>query len=404
MAQYASTTINSAAPTVDLFTWASSQFADNGWTLVESLTPIYGGSGTMTGAATTSATATVLTRSGGSGWTTSQLIGYTILFTSGTGAGTSAVITANTSVTLTVAAWPVQPDNTSVFDIVSLADIYLSPAASNSINHDFYVAVVRAGSGIGGSPHGVSFRIFEEWDASTKKMRKFAPSGSGTAFTPDTDHSITDAVGLTVAGSAMSALLAQSSVATTYVSDVTVDRAMFGCSTWATAFPVYVGVFDSLLPASMDPVPLCHYRFGGSANEASSVSYGACTREPGATVAGSGNYNVQGFTLSSTRSVSVLASAYAVSDYGTGNYASSIALGGNLYRGHTAARIMIFSSRAAPASGGSLRGVLQGALTTHIGAAIGDTLTVTTDAGGTQTYVMVQLWASTMMTVWIRTS
>ena len=52
------------------------------------------------------------------------------------------------------------------------ANIYKSPAASNSINLDYYISFLRASN----TATSVAVSIFEEWDPVNKFAKKFAPS------------------------------------------------------------------------------------------------------------------------------------------------------------------------------------------------------------------------------------
>lgn len=64
----------------------------------------------------TSGTSTTLTQTGKT-WSASQWVNSQVRITSGTGAGQIRTITANTADTLTVAAWTINPDNTSNYTI-----------------------------------------------------------------------------------------------------------------------------------------------------------------------------------------------------------------------------------------------------------------------------------------------
>lgn len=79
----------------------------------------------------TSATGTTIVNSGKS-WTTDQWINYQVRIVSGTGRGQIRTITDSDATSLTVAAWSVNPDSTSVYAIESNDDfIYL--AGNNAV-------------------------------------------------------------------------------------------------------------------------------------------------------------------------------------------------------------------------------------------------------------------------------
>lgn len=79
----------------------------------------------------TSATATTLVNSGKT-WTASQWINYQIRIVSGTGAGQIRTITANDATSVTVAAWTVTPDATSVYNIEGNDD-YIYYMGNNAV-------------------------------------------------------------------------------------------------------------------------------------------------------------------------------------------------------------------------------------------------------------------------------
>jgi hypothetical protein len=65
-------------------------------------------------------------------WGTNQWQGYTIALTGGTGGGGSRTVVSNTATVLTVAAWDVNPDNTTTYSIyrgASVAAVNISPGA-----------------------------------------------------------------------------------------------------------------------------------------------------------------------------------------------------------------------------------------------------------------------------------
>jgi hypothetical protein len=79
----------------------------------------------------TSATATTLVNTGKT-WTASQWVNSQVRIVSGTGAGQLRDITANTTDTLTVAAWTITPDATSVYQI-SGNDNFLYYMGNNAV-------------------------------------------------------------------------------------------------------------------------------------------------------------------------------------------------------------------------------------------------------------------------------
>lgn len=397
MVQFNSTTINSATPGKAVMDWLDPILTTQGWTFVETTRPPLGTSaiqGSTTGAVS-SATATALTRSGGVSWSGSALIGYHVQITGGTGASsTPVVITANSTSVLTVAAWPNDtPDNTSTYAIVGTSNIYKSPAANNSIGHDFYLALHRI-SDVSGSAYPL---IFEEWDSGTKKARKYAPYfGTGITVNP-ADNTVTDATGLypslsTVQGGSImpnaSILIPLNTPRTLYV-DITVNRIVWGqVGTGAPADSGYVGVFQSLLPAALDPVPLVSWRPDKGTNN---LGGSATTREPTAPAASATNFQIANAGTSAT------AREYAFIP--TNSPAVGL-VSPDLYQGYVAARITIGSGR-----GNTIpRGVLDGPVTAFSGGSQGDTLTVTMPDASVRHYVLTTVTSTTTVHFFVRTS
>lgn len=394
MAQFNSitTSVSDFAPGYAVGTWLENAMVDQGWQFVETWRT--GLATTITGTyqgSVASSTSTVMTRSGGVNWSSSGLKGYELRITGGTGSGQTRVISANSTATITVmTAFDVTPDSTSTFEIHSgnYYDIYKSPATANNLI-DFYVCVRRY-------YNGVLLCLFEEWDSVNKKAKKYAPAdGTGITVNP-VDNTVTDAAGtLLSSGLLLSKTLTVTSLAAhTYISDVTADRVIVGSTTNSIVFPLYAGIFDSLLPESMDPVPLVVWNFVGGGT--ASAGLGATTREPTTPAPNAFNFQIQQFSApngSSTR----LDYSGAVASPGMATTAT------DMYRGSRAiARIQFESSRASSTVAG-IRGVLRGVVGSAYGSAFGDTLTVTMSDATVRTYTLV-LFPSTYVGVWIRTS
>lgn len=400
MAQFNSITTSASdfAPGYTVGAWLENAMVAQGWEFVETwqsglATGITG----STSGSVASSTSTIMTRSGGSNWSASSLKGYELRIVGGTGSGQVRIISGNTTTTITVlTAFDVTPDNTSTFEIYSGAyhDVYRSPAAANSLI-DFYVCVRRY--------YGfVHLALFEEWDSVNKTAKKYAPSsGAGLTVNP-ADNTVTDATGVLLNSATLRYLFVSvpSLAATTFVADVTPDRIILGSSTKSDAGVVYAGIFDSLLPAAIDPVPLVLWNFMGSNSSSPLTGPGSCTREPGTPAVGTYNFCVQVFNQSSGTPGSVSRLDYS----GAANSASLSQSFSDVYRGSRAvAKIQFESSRAGSAMAG-VRGVTRGVLASAYGSAFGDTLTVTMADNSTRTYVLAQMAFPAIVGVWIRTS
>ena len=126
--------------------------------------------------------------------------------------------------------------------------IMKSPAASNSFGADFYVAISFTTTGTG----TLSYRLFEVWDSTNKKMIRYAPSSS-TAATPGTTagaylYAVNDTVGVTLnTVSNLTASAFTTSQPFAYYLSTTADRIIFGGRNGSTDSGAYIGLFDSFL-------------------------------------------------------------------------------------------------------------------------------------------------------------
>ena len=394
---FANTAINSAVPGSVLGRWLIDKLLEAGWTLVEQVDRAGNTTGTMTGCATSSATSTTITRSGGVSWTTGTgLASYHMKITSGAGAGSTLIpIVANTTNVITVQSWPNgQPDNSSVFDLVYPQVVLKSSGALNSVGRDFYVLIRYS------SFSSVAFyaHLFEEYSSDTHRARKYAPSDSTSIVVDPTDNTVTDATGIDVSSSTTGMFTAyvntRTNLATRYYLDADINGFLIGTPDM-TCVPLEVGVFQSVLPASIDPVVLgvVLYVMGNSADYA----IGACTREPGTPASGAANFHIQGNNGGGTSSRGY---AYALSEMNVPGLSSMP----NIYRGVvTAARILFVTSRHTTANSWSWRCVGRG-VTALNGAVLGDTLTATVPGSASRTYILCQVSSSSTHHTFIRTS
>ena len=382
---YATTTINSATPAADLATWLNTQLTANGWEFVETVkdavpTITAGHCGYMyhlqsttplSGTAT-SATSTTLTRTGSTWYTGGVgLGGYTVTITGGTGSGQSRTITSNTSTVLTVPTWDVTPDATSTFVITASVDIYKSPAASNSLNTDFYVSITTGGV--------TEFHvgIFEEWNTSTKVKTKYAP-GTGVGKTIHSAGYVDDAGvnAVTHPGSRVTTVASQANVIHLTVD---ADRIILGNVASEYGF-FYAGIFDSFLTPTADPMPLVVMNYNTSY---SAGNNGVYTREPGAPSATQNNF--QGVWGGNPTGLTTYRHSYGpVPNSNDINFLNS----SDVYRPAATARVWIATCRGS-SSGYSARGIVRDVVTSRSGGLKGDTLSVTDSNGVARTYVMV---------------
>jgi hypothetical protein len=161
-------------------------------------------------------------------------------------------------------------------------DVYKSPSGSNSITADWYLAIGHLTSGA----TTLHVRMFEIYDSSTHKARKYAPAATST---PDTDGSVNDGTGVLLDSATLfqaangGGATAVSSI--TYYFNITIDRVVFATS---AQLIYYYGTLDRLLSSTDDPMPLAMFSLCGSSTS-QLTDRGAVTRE--VKNAGANTYN-----------------------------------------------------------------------------------------------------------------
>lgn len=262
-------------------------------------------------------------------------------------------------------------------------DVYKSPAGSNAITADWYLAIGRLTAG----SNTLNIRLFEQWDAVNKKAIKYAPSATST---PASDGSVNDGTGLLLNSSSLFQNSAGGGATTvtsrSYYFNITIDRVWFATSAPAV---YYYGSYDRLLSSTDDPMPLAMLAIGIDGTNKTSTQ-GAATRELKAAGANTYNFFVQtgyGDTAADAWAVENVVSytaAYNVFMPGTHQGADSIYFSG----AYPVGRPIIHPSRGNQYTN---RGVCKPGLYVAGGVAgvAGDTMTVTKADGTTQACVWV---------------
>ena len=145
------------------------------WGTDAQLVSTIGSAGAFATGTATAATSTTLTNSG-KNWGANMWANYQVRITAGTGIGQIRVIASNTATALTVAAWTVQPDATSVYSIEGNDDTFYLLGNNGTATYRFTVSAntwatitpgaVRAGSAAGGCS-GNWIDSVEGWDNET---------------------------------------------------------------------------------------------------------------------------------------------------------------------------------------------------------------------------------------------
>lgn len=247
------------------------------------------------------------------------------------------------------------------------ANIYKSPAASNSFGSDWYLSVYRTGD----TAASVSFAVGEVWDTGTEKFRNYAPA-SNTAPVAVT-FAVNDATGQPPYSVTMRQIpVTLSASGFQYWISANPNRLVLVTRVASTAYAVYAGLYDDLLTTTLSPFPLMVSNL--TLNNVTGTGTGSASREPNTTANNSGNFGIN-----------VYYPVGLTSNIAAGIYAATFVPG----------RPLIYSSRitASIQQGSSAigaRGLLKDMMYQFItGAVEGDTLAVTDAAAVTKTYTNV---------------
>jgi hypothetical protein len=249
------------------------------------------------------------------------------------------------------------------------AEIYLSPSASNGVG-DWYLLVHRATD----ASTSVRFCPFEIWNAGAKTMQGYAPDTFGV---PDANfrYNATSAISTNLWHQYNWVGLGASGFS--FWTSINAQRIVVATRVSTTDYCCYTGLYDDLLPASLQMMPLVggllNYNNpnGGSRH----TTLAACTREPGQTVTNNGNFGAafgQNYTY-----LNGAADPYLGNKYPT-------------------ARVHLQTSRSDKSLG--VRGLLKDIIATYAGSAAinGDNLIVTMQDGSTKDYFRVKHSSSSL--------
>jgi hypothetical protein len=272
-----------------------------------------------------------------------------------------------------------------------VANVYKSPAGSNTVGVDFFLVVYRSAT----TTTTVSFRLCEAYDLANHKLQKYVPNSGAGITVNATDNTVTDATGVLPDSSTGFGVAIETPLSTsrTYLLDVDVNRMILGVSLTASTSNtfVYAGVADSMLTTAADPVCLVLMnQYCGNV----AVAGGGSTREPGTPAPATGNFRLVGNGDGPSF-------YYAFAPYSNTISATTATIyAGDLYRPNPSASIYLNSGR----DGNSPRCTLQNIVTCRSGGAIGDTLSTAQKNGSTRTYTMISKAATAVMQMFIRTS
>lgn len=391
MAFYTTTIAGEATgwlPGPELIAWMRDRMVENGWVHVgdfDALPISANFTGPLTNVQMISAvTASSIKKSGGVSWS-SQLTGLYAKIKSGTGAGQKRVITGGSGDSMSIKPdWSVTPDGTSIIDIVATSTVMRSPAHLNSLGCDFYL-ILRHFWGV--NNQGVGWFLSESFDAQTMSVSRYAPNAPGS-LTLNADYTCADSWTLGDYNRYGMRTYQSLGVSSTYEFHVDIDTVILARS----GMVQYAGVYDSALPRSIDPVPLCIGDLTSSPATGGSV---ITTREPLQTVVGSTNWqcSIPGADSSTNRYY-----AYSVPSFAPGAAPLVLSTVPDLYRGNLATPVFFKSSRSAT----SVRGSFRNILTSFSGGALGDVLNVTDDDGVVTTWVMRSVAGTSTAALFLR--
>ena len=168
-------------------------------------------------------------------------------------------------------------------------DVLRSPAGLNSAGNEFFVAIGYLTSG----QTTMAWTAMKEWNTSTKRATRFLPNTAN--LVPDSlGYNPQGAVALPSTGTQINFRTITLATGDSYYYSVTIDRIIASANAIGVGtirFFWYMGLYDSIIPSNIDPMP---FTFTGSwySDTAASVanSVGVMLTEPGQTVANTYNF------------------------------------------------------------------------------------------------------------------
>lgn len=169
-------------------------------------------------------------------------------------------------------------------------EVLRSPAGLNSVGNEFFVAIGYTTTG----QNTMAWTGFKEWNTSTKRATRFLPNTD--SLVPDSlGYNPQGATALPSTGTQMFVRTVTLAATDSYYYSVNIDRIIVTANALGSSslkFFWYMGLYDSIVPLAIDPMP---FTFTGNWYDAtttgpSSASAAAMLTEPGQTVASTFNF------------------------------------------------------------------------------------------------------------------
>jgi hypothetical protein len=170
-------------------------------------------------------------------------------------------------------------------------DVLQSPAANNSAGNEFFIALGYLTVG----QTTMAWTAMKEWNTTTKRATRFLPNTA--SLVPDAlGYNPQGAVALPSTGTQIAFRTITLATGDSYYYSVTNDRIIASAnSVGVTTMKLlwYMGLFDSILPLSLDPLPFVFTGdFGSVSNRSVSSAdvQGFALTEPGQTASSTNNF------------------------------------------------------------------------------------------------------------------
>jgi hypothetical protein len=170
-------------------------------------------------------------------------------------------------------------------------DVLRSPAANNSAGNEFFIAIGYLTTG----QTTMAWTAMKEWNTTTKRATRFLPNTA--ILVPDAlGYNPQGAVALPSTGTQIAFRTITLATGDSYYYSVTNDRIIASANSVGNTtikFLWYMGLFDSILPLSLDPLPFVFTgSFAGNPNQsvADNNVQGFALTEPGQTAGNTHNF------------------------------------------------------------------------------------------------------------------
>lgn len=251
-----------------------------------------------------------------------------------------------------------------------IADVYRSPAASNTFGSDWYLILRRASD----SNVNMFYQVAENYDPVTHRASNIGGTAQAVIPVAGTYANPANPVAPDQSTANSASLTLTAGTAFQYWVSATADRVVVGVRTTAES-GFYAGLYDDLLPAGVTGFPLVCVKTAPDLTVNYPIGYGISpstggfTREPLQTAASAQNFEagLPNGNLRGPNTSNVFPSSAAFTPMTT-----TQALYGNT---NSLSRVPVGSTRTVVNSADAYRGLLIGCVTSLVNSVAGDTIT-----------------------------